>query len=144
MEAHILVPVDASSSSENAFDYVLAEMPEPKITLLHVLNPLTLFNYPTAEGFDFERAKGTERERREAVQEIFERYRDKDEARDREIEAVIQAGHPAEKILEYAETEDVDHIAMGSRDRSKLEEAVLGSVARGVVKRSTVPVTIVP
>ncbi|QLG27712.1 universal stress protein [Halorarum halophilum] len=144
MEQHILVPVDISSSSESAFEYVLEEIPGPKITLLHVLNPVTIFNYPTAEGFDYGKAQQNEQERREDVKGIFERYRTKEPARDRQIETVIEAGVPAEKILAYAERGDVDHIVMGSRGRDGLEGKLLGSVARGVLKRAAVPVTIVP
>ncbi|MFC4440057.1 MULTISPECIES: universal stress protein [Natrialbaceae] len=144
MEQHILVPVDTSSSSESAFEYVLEEIPRPTITLLHVINPLTVFNYVRAEGFDYEKSQQKERERREAVEQIFDGYRSKDAARDREIKTVIEAGNPAERILEYTEDRGVDHIVMGSRGRSGLEEKLLGSVAKDVVKRSSVPVTIVP
>ena len=144
MEQHILVPVDTSSSSESAFEYVLEEIPRPKITLLHVLNPLTVFNYVRADGFDYEKSHQKEQERREAVEKIFDEYRSKDAAGDREIETVIEAGDPAEKIIEYTESRGVDHIVMGSRGRSGVEEALLGGVAKAVVKRSSVPVTIVP
>ena len=144
MEQHILVPEDTSSSSESAFEYVLEEIPQTKITLLHVLNPLTVFNYVRADGFDYEKSQQKERERREAVEKIFDEYRSKDAARDREIKTVIEAGNPAEKILEYTESRGVDHIVMGSRGRSGMAETLLGSVAKNVVKRSAVPVTIVP
>jgi nucleotide-binding universal stress UspA family protein len=144
MEQHILVPVDTSSSSESAFEYVLEEIPEPTITLLHVLNPLTVFNHVRGEGFDYEKAQQTEQERREAVEQIFDEYRSKGAARDREIKTVIEAGVPDEKILEYTEKREVDHIVMGSRGRSGIEAALLGSVAKAVVKGSSVPVTIVP
>ncbi|SEW21531.1 Nucleotide-binding universal stress protein, UspA family [Natrinema salifodinae] len=144
MEQHILVPVDSSSSSESAFEYVLEEIPEPTITLLHVLNPLTVFNQVRAEGFDYEKSRQIEQERREVIEQIFDEYRSKGAARDREIKTVIEAGAPDEKILEYTENMGVDHIVMGSRGRSGMEEALLGSVAKAVVKRSSVPVTIVP
>lgn len=111
---------------------------------LHVLNPLTLFNYVRADGFDYEKSQQKERERREDVEKIFDEYCSKEAARDREIKTVIEAGDPAEKILEYTESRGVDHIVMGSRGRSGMTETLLGSVAKGVVKRSSVPVTIVP
>lgn len=144
MEQHILVPVDTSSSSENAFEYVLEEMPGPSITLLHVLNPVTVFNYVRAEGFDYEKSQQAEQERRADVERIFDEYRSKGAARNRDINTVIDAGVPEEKILEYTENWDVDHIVMGSRGRSGVKGALLGSVARAVVKRSPVPVTTVP
>lgn len=39
---------------------------------------------------------------------------------------------------------DVDAICMGNRSRSALTEAVLGSVARGVADRASIPVLLVP
>jgi nucleotide-binding universal stress UspA family protein len=144
MENHVLVPVDVASSSENAFEYVLEEIPHATITLLHVLNPSTVFNYLSGEGFDYEAAQEEERERRDIVEQNFEEYRNKDAARDREIKTVIKAGVPAEKILEHAESRGIDHIVMGSRRRSGIERIMLGSVARSVAERTSVPVTIVP
>lgn len=144
MEHHVLVPVDIASSSENAFEYVLEEIPHATITLLHVLNPTTVFSYLSGEGFDYEAAQQEERERRDTVERKFEEYRNKDEARDREIKATIEAGVPAEKILEYTESKEIDHIVMGNRRRSGIEKIMLGSVARSVAERTSVPVTIVP
>lgn len=144
MEQHILIPVDTSQGSDKAFEYVLEELPRPRITLLHVLNPLTVFNYVSGESFDYERARQAEQERRETVERIFTDYRGKDAARNRDIQTVIRSGDPADMILEYTEDSDVDHIVLGSRGRSGLEQTVLGSVARDVAKRSSVPVTIVP
>lgn len=97
MEQHILVPVDTSSSSENAFEYVLEEMPGPSITLLHVLNPVTVFNYVRAEGFDYEKSQQAEQERRADVERIFDEYRSKGAAHNRDINTVIDAGVPEEK-----------------------------------------------
>lgn len=144
MVDHVLVPVDVASSSENAFEYVLEEIPHATITLLHVLNPTTVFSYLSGEGFDYETAQQKERERRDTVEQKFEEYRNKDAARDREIKTAIEAGVPAEKILEYAESRGIDHIVMGNRRRSGIEKIMLGSVARSVAERTSVPVTIIP
>lgn len=144
MSHHVLVPVDTASSSENAFEYILEEKPQAEITLLHVLNPTSVFNYITGEGFDYETAQQKEQERRDTVEQKFDEYRNKDAARGREIKTVIQAGVAAEKILEYTENKGVDHIVMGSRSRSGIESVVLGSVAKTVAGQTPVPVTIVP
>jgi nucleotide-binding universal stress UspA family protein len=144
MEHHILVPVDTASSSETAFEYVLEEIPQATITLLHVLNPVTVFNYMAGEGFDYSKAQQKEQERREVVERLFNEYQSKNAAQDRTVKTVIQAGSPADKILEYTENNDVDHIVMGNRSRSSIENVILGSVAKSVAEQASVPVTIVP
>jgi nucleotide-binding universal stress UspA family protein len=45
----------------------------------------------------------------------------------------VATGHPAEKIVSYAEAHGVDHIVVGHRGRSLLERWLLGSVARQVI-----------
>ena len=45
MSRHVLVAVDGSSESEKALEYVLDELSEPKLTLVHVVNPVSSFGY---------------------------------------------------------------------------------------------------
>lgn len=59
------------------------------------------------------------------------------------VEPVILEGHPADKILEFAEQEGVDLIVMGTLGRTGLERFLLGSVAEKVVRHSRIPVMVV-
>jgi nucleotide-binding universal stress UspA family protein len=59
------------------------------------------------------------------------------------VEPVILEGHPAYKILEFAEQEGMDLIVMGTLGRSGLERFLLGSIAEKVVKHSKIPVMVV-
>ena len=59
------------------------------------------------------------------------------------IETELLAGRPAETIAEYAETADADAIYVGHRGLSSEREQVVGSVAKSVVDKATVPVTII-
>jgi nucleotide-binding universal stress UspA family protein len=47
-------------------------------------------------------------------------------------------------ILEQAEKLDADVIVMGSHGRGKLFDLVVGSVSAGVMRKSPVPVLVVP
>ncbi len=60
-----------------------------------------------------------------------------------EVEPVILEGHPADKILEFAEQEGVNLIVMGTLGRSGLDRFLLGSVAEKVVRHSKIPVMVV-
>jgi nucleotide-binding universal stress UspA family protein len=46
-------------------------------------------------------------------------------------------------IIEYAESEDVDLIIMGTRGRSGFKKLLLGSIASAVVTYSPCPVMII-
>ena len=57
-----------------------------------------------------------------------------------EVTATILFGEPVKDIVEFAETEGVDVIAMASRGRTGFDRFLLGSVAQDVVHRVSVPV----
>jgi len=52
-------------------------------------------------------------------------------------------GRPTKVIVEYADDHDIDQIVMGSHGRSGMSRILLGSVAEIVVRRASVPVTVV-
>ena len=55
----------------------------------------------------------------------------------------VVMGHPSEEILDAAEYDGYDHIVMGSRGLSVLEELLLGSVSEKVIRRAHCAVTII-
>lgn len=61
-----------------------------------------------------------------------------------EPEVSIRMGNTAEQIVLEAQTDKSDLIIVGARGHSLLDEILVGSVARGVVKRSPVPVMTIP
>ena len=52
----------------------------------------------------------------------------------------IVYGDPAQEILAAIESEKIDLVVMGTHGRKGLEHVIFGSVARNVVRRSSVPV----
>lgn len=52
-------------------------------------------------------------------------------------------GSPAEVILEYAKTNEIDLIVIGSRGLGGIREFVLGSVSHNVVQHAKIPVLVV-
>ncbi len=52
----------------------------------------------------------------------------------------VKVGHPVKQIVEMVTDGGYDLVIMGTHGHSMLDDILLGSVARGVVKKSPVPV----
>lgn len=138
----ILVATDFSTAGQNALQYAIeyAKSTKAEIILYHVFtlpalpvtevpwsvlpsstelkkeNLMTLQNaLDTASGISFIQAK-----------------------------TFTEAGTPVDKIIEFAEKEKANIIVMGMKHGSTLKEYFIGSVATRVLKRSGVPVLLVP
>jgi nucleotide-binding universal stress UspA family protein len=59
-------------------------------------------------------------------------------------EVVVTQGDTVECICQEAEARQMDLIIMGYHPRGRIEEAIFGSVSRSVLRRSRVPVLLVP
>ncbi len=59
------------------------------------------------------------------------------------VEPVTLEGHPADRIMKFAEQEDMDLIVMGTLGRTGLDRFLLGSIAENVVRHSKTPVMVV-
>ncbi|MFC7074555.1 universal stress protein [Halovenus rubra] len=132
MPKHVLVPVDGSDHSWDAFDFAVEEHDETAVTALYVINPL--------EG-DYEPSEDTAEavKRSEKIETaVLER-----ETGQKHPTFVTRNGRPADEIVDYANTEDIDQIVMGSRGLSGVKRVLLGSVAETVVRRAETPVNIV-
>lgn len=60
-----------------------------------------------------------------------------------DIETQLLTGRPADAITEYAREQPVDAIYVGHRGLSEEREQVVGSVAKSVVDKADVPVTVI-
>ena len=52
----------------------------------------------------------------------------------------VKVGHPVRKIVEMATEGGYDLVVLGTHGHSMLDDLLLGSVARGVVKKCPMPV----
>ncbi len=137
----ILYPTDFSKDAKQALNHAifLAEQFDAELHMLHVV---TLHNddpYNVASHF-------------ETVEEIYERVAataDSEmsallEPHRNEMLRVVQAHrkelHPVPAILEYAESNDIDLIVMGTRGRRGLARVFQGSVAEETVRLAKCPV----
>lgn len=143
--SHVLVAVDDSEASRDAFEHALAEFPDARITALHVFESSHPFIYADATGGSAEQYDAFERENREHGTDLLEEVAEFAAAggRDQEVKTALEDGEPAREIVDYAAAHDVDHLVVGTRGRNGASRVLLGSVATSVAKRAPVPVTIV-
>ena len=57
---------------------------------------------------------------------------------------VTKSGREDDEILEFAENEKVDIIVLGTKGKKGMEHTFLGSVAEKVIRRSPIPVLVIP
>lgn len=60
-----------------------------------------------------------------------------------EVESRVLKGHPTEKILSFAEDNNIDMIIVGSLGKGGYERVLLGSVSKKVVRHAKIPVLVV-
>jgi len=59
------------------------------------------------------------------------------------IETELLAGRPANAITDYARETEADAIYVGHRGLSEQREQAVGSVAKSIVDKATIPVTVI-
>ncbi|TYL37341.1 universal stress protein UspA [Natronococcus pandeyae] len=137
MTERILVPVDGSKQARKALERAVETFPEATFTALHV-NQIPTYNAEELRVI----AEGNWEDRKEKrAAEAFEDVEEIAEANDVEIETAVADGEVSRTIVEHAD--DYDWIFIGSHGREGISRILLGSVAENVVRRATVPVTVV-
>ena len=139
--SRVLVPFDDSRPACDALEAAFDLFPDASVTALTVVDDSTMTYVPapsrdpnaTAAG---ELLAGRPAELEHAV-EIADRCGER-------IDTAGRVGSATQGILEYLESESVDHVVIGSHCRSGLARFLQGSVAETVVRHSPVPVTVIP
>lgn len=143
MTKRILVAIDGSEEAADALQFAAEEWPDAALTALHVINPADSTTgaeggFPGAidQWYDSANERG-ERILADVTADI-----------DRDVDTRLEVGRPTTTILDVAngdadDAEPFDHVVLASRGRTGLSRVVLGSVAEGVVRRATMPVTVV-
>lgn len=139
MTSQVLVPLDGSDRGWDALEFTAEQFPDAKLTILHVIDPIE-GGYAVGTGIPRSSEEWYESAREDA-QNLFSAARERASGTD--VETAVEVGRPASVIVEYADAEAFDHVVMGSHGRSGVSRILLGSVAETVVRRSSVPVTVV-
>ena len=139
MSVSVLVPMDDSEPSWAALEYVLSSYPSAAITVLYVVDTTNPMGY----GDLFAPAVWHENAGDPGAELLAEAER-LAEGHGVELEATTERGSPIRTIGDFTEEHGFDHVVMGSHRRTGLNRLFMGSVAERVVRRVSVPVTIVP
>ncbi|MDH5675816.1 MAG: universal stress protein [Myxococcales bacterium] len=136
----IVCPIDFSECSEFALTYAasMAKTMGARLTLLHVLEPLSGIFPDDSLAVRAELESGLRRERETELQLAVKRCQQgvpELEVRGELVEGVAQAA-----IAKGAAECGADLIVIGTHGRTGLGHLLLGSVAEKVVRTSTVPV----
>jgi nucleotide-binding universal stress UspA family protein len=137
----VLVALDGSPPSSAALDVACSILHERDGTLIgcHVAEPVPMLRgrhvqwVPEPPDSRRKKAIALLRDAREQAQ------RDYGIA----LETMLVDGDPVDEILHIARTKGVDTIVIGSHSRTGMQRWLLGSVAEGVMRGSSVPVLVV-
>jgi nucleotide-binding universal stress UspA family protein len=162
----ILFTTDLSSQTKYAFNYALglAHQYGATLTILYVMEDIPLPQSANLRAFiGSDRWKELEKSNVEHIQQVLigkkregamirEALGDMITAAQKELpqkqptweEIVVTQGETVDCVCHEAEARQVDLIIMGYHPRGRLEEAIVGSVSRSVLRRSKVPVLLVP
>ncbi len=160
----ILYTTDLSESGRQAFSYAasLTRQYDAELTVLHVIKAeqelsRSLVGYISDELWEDIKKQSLE-EAREALlkrkrDDVFIRkcvgdYCDEIMADGSDesyisYDIALKFGHPVEKILEFVDSGEYDVMVMASHGHTVLEDTMLGTTVRRVLRRATIPVLIV-
>jgi nucleotide-binding universal stress UspA family protein len=115
--------------------------PNREIFLLHVTEPDPSFVGLAAGPEEVQHQVAEELQRAQAeLEALADRLRVKGHA----VSTLLVPGPTVQTIVEQAEQHGAEVIVMGSHGRGKLFDLVVGSVSAGVIRKSPVPVLVVP
>lgn len=141
MPSHVLVPYNGTPLAEEALRYACSEFASATITTLFVVDKAS--DDTAARGWgDHPGMWETWLDERKAhAEELFDEAGAIAEEYDVSVQTGVAVGPVAPLIIEAAEKYGADLIVVGAHGQSRLEELLLGDVARRIVGRSPIPVT---
>ena len=161
----ILYATDLSENARFAFAYAvsLAGLYKASITFIHVLPEVpdlldkSVVGYISEERWEEIKSQNVEEAReaiigkrrdhlaiRDALHQFSEDVRQSGNSDGFVTDDIIVVrGNPVEEILKYSEESNCDLIVMGTHGQGTLADAMMGSTARRVLRRSEKPVLVV-
>jgi nucleotide-binding universal stress UspA family protein len=137
----ILIATDSSESAEKAADFgiEIAGLSRAKVYAVSVIDTTPYYSIPLDQVWSKEVYEQLEQMGYEADSYVEKAAK----AAGIEVESLVLKGNPAERILNFAEEQNVDMIVVGSHGKGGFERLVIGSVSEKVVRHAKVPVLVV-
>jgi nucleotide-binding universal stress UspA family protein len=138
----VLIAMDYDETSQKVAEvgFSMAKAMNAETILLHVISELPVY-YSTYTYMRELRVDILD-DLKKSTQEFLDKT--KKYLGDESITTILKKGIVADTILETAKELKVDVIVMGSHSRKWLENIILGSEAEDVLKKTTIPLFIVP
>ena len=151
--SRILVAIDGSTSSIHATDYAIS-IALKNSSQLFVLYVIDTYKYSRlsssivlAPTFGSEKYLEEKNEAEKLMNKIKERFRlkvkDNTKFKEPKTEIVEGVKSVATTIMEYAESENIDLIIIGSRGRTSFKKLLLGSISSNVMKNAHCAVLVI-
>jgi nucleotide-binding universal stress UspA family protein len=151
--SRVLVAIDGSISSMHTIDYAIsiAMKNNSQLVILYVID---VYKYPylpssiiLAPTFGSEKYLEERNEAEERMNKIKEKYKQKTknniDSKELKTEIIEGAKSAATTIMEYAESENIDLIIIGSRGRTSFKKLLLGSVSSDIIKNAHCAVLVI-
>ena len=144
MYKKMLVPLDASGFAECVLEHVkeistTREIPE--VVLLSAIEPVTS---QTMAYMGSQRVKESDERAVAGALQYLETVKTSLALEQSKVSTVAISGPAADVILDYVANNGVDVVVLSSHGRSGVSRVLLGSTADKILRRSLVPVFLVP
>ena len=148
----ILVAIDGSEPSMDAVDYaiLMAGRYNSDLVALHVLPERIRYEYEDRIDSDVPSTTTTSREivelpRQGLEEKTFNKIKEKCKENNVKVttEVINNTRSVAAEVVDYAESNNIDLIVVGTRGRSGFKKLLLGSVASAVITYAHCPVMVV-
>jgi len=138
----VLIALDYDETSQKVAEVgsSIAKAMTAEIILLHVISEQPV--YYSAYTYMVEYQVEFVEDLKISIQKFLDKA--KKHLRDESIQTILKEGEIAETILKTAKELNVDVIIMGSHSRKWLDDIIMGSAAKDVLKKTTIPLFIVP
>ena len=138
----VLIALDYDPTAKKVADvgFAMAKAMGAEIVLIHVVVDLVTYSlqYINMDALQLEGGIAL----KDASRKFLEKM--KQHLGDMMIKSLIKEGDFADCILETIKEEDIDIIVMGSHSKKWLENIFMGSVTEEVLRKTTIPLFIVP
>jgi nucleotide-binding universal stress UspA family protein len=148
----ILIALDYNPTAERIAKtgYEMAKSMNAEVTLLHVIADYTYYSsldYSPIMGFDqFSNLGAVQMDSVTELENAAREYLEKTKTflGDPSIKTLVKDGDSGDAIIDAAKNLGVDIIVLGSHSRRGLDKILMGSVAEKVLRRSKIPLFIIP
>jgi nucleotide-binding universal stress UspA family protein len=139
----ILVPLDGSHRAERILPHVekLAQQLKSKVVFMKVIAPD--FGIPGPQGPDAQWNLDNMNRQLDEFQSYLDSIEGEFRQKGLQTKAVVEFGRVVRTIIEVADREGADLIAIASHGRSGLSQVFYGSVAAGVLHRADRPLLVI-